>query len=277
MSINWVMLPPSPSPSQPFLPLPGEQTVYASPARTSFSVGTVGKFPAQQPFTVSSSTGVLYLTSKRVIYLPASPTPQLQSFSSPLLNLQDSHVSAPWIGPNVWSAVVKPVQGGNLPNQPLEVKVTFKDGGAYDFQTRYERVRERVVQAVEMARERGQGLGTESGVEQGRGRGPGVMEGVEVVLEDLPRYEEARQVPGAHVQVPAARVQPAGELAQAAQANGTASGGNTTGVQSRDEQQIFTPPDEPPPGYDQVQREAIEDEFSRRLAQRLVISESESR
>ncbi|KAF4556582.1 Hypothetical protein D9617_1g084600 [Elsinoe fawcettii] len=275
MSINWVMVPPNPSSAQPFTPLPGEQTLYVSPQRTSFSISTVGKFPAQQPFTLSSSTGVLYLTSKRVIYLPSSTTPQLQSFASPLLNLQDSHVSAPWIGPNVWSALVRPVHGGNLPDQPLEVKVTFKDGGAYDFQTRYERVRERVVQAVDMARERGQGLNNE-GVEQGRGRGPGVMEGVEVVLEDLPRYEEARQVPGAHVPVPAAGVQPVGDLAEAAQANGTTSAGNNTGVQSRDEQ-IFTPPDEPPPGYDQVQQEAIEDAFSRRLTQRLETRESESR
>ncbi|PSK36611.1 hypothetical protein B9Z65_1794 [Elsinoe australis] len=279
MSINWVMIPPTPTPSQPFTPLPGEQTLHVCPPRTSFSLSTVGKYPASQPFSVSSSTGTLYLTSKRIIYLPSTPSPQLQSFASPLLNLQDSHVSAPWIGPNVWTAIVRPVQGGNLPNQALEVKVTFKEGGAYEFQTKYERVRERVVQAVEMARDRGQGIGSGEGLEEGRGRGPGVMEGVEVVMEDLPRYEEAQSqtrpvgvgagMATAAAGVPTA-VQPPPEEART---NGvTSSAAQTTGAPSRDEQ-LFTPPDEPPPGYDQVQREAIEDSFSRGLTQRLQRSE----
>ncbi|PNS21173.1 hypothetical protein CAC42_3511 [Sphaceloma murrayae] len=280
MSINWVMVPPTPNPSQPFTPLPSEQTLWVSPPRTSLNLSTVAKFPASQPFSLTSSTGALYLTSKRVIYLPASPTPDFQSFAAPLLNLQDSHVSAPWIGPNVWTALVRPVQGGNLPNQALEAKVTFKDGGAYDFQTRYERVRERVVHAVELARERGQGFNGE-GVEEGRGRGPGVMEGVDVVLEDLPRYEEAQAQGAAQTAVPAMA---SPHLAQGVASppaeehtDGTAGSVATTGAPSRDEQ-IFTPPDEPPPGYDQVQREAIEDEFSRRLNQRLAVGdESESR
>lgn len=234
------MIPTTPSPSQPFTPLPSETTLYTSPPRTSFSVSSLGKFPAHQPFSLSSSSGTLYLTTKRLIYLPATPSPTLQSFSSPILNLQDSHVTAPWIGPNVWTALLRPVHGGGLDgNQALEVKITFRDGGAYDFSTGYERVRERLGQAVEVARARGMNVG---GRHEGAGGRGGGVEGVEVVMEDLPRYEAARDV--------------GGDAEQSRAEERT----------ERTPEQVFTPPDEPPPGYEQVQREVIEDEFSRRLA-----------
>lgn len=248
---SWVMIPPNPTPSQPFTPLPSEQILYSSPPRTSISISSLGKFPAQQPFSLSSSSGTLHLTSKRVVYLPSPSTVAFQSFASPHLNLQDSHITAPWIGPNVWTALLRPVQGGNLPSEhsALEVKVTFRDGGAYDFQSLYERVRERMVHAVELARERGQRVSVE-GVEEGRGRGSGMM-GVEVVMEDLPRYEEG----GTHGAAPETRRE---------EETATQETERRASVQ-RQQQEVFTPPDEPPPGYEQVQREVIEDEFSRRL------------
>ncbi|GAM83899.1 hypothetical protein ANO11243_018890 [Dothideomycetidae sp. 11243] len=263
------MIPPNASASQPFTPLPSETTLYTSPARTSFSIASLGKFPAQQPFSLSASSGTLYLTTKRIIYLPATPSPLLQSFASPLLNLQDSHVTAPWIGPNVWTALARPVQGGNLQHHPaVEIKFTFRDGGAYDFQSRYERVRERLAQALEVARARGQDVGgRHDGAQHGSGRGPGVMEAVEVVMEDLPRYEDAgntRRVEGDGSQVPTRQ----GSITQAVQEQGTDSAHNTgeaVGSPESPQPGIFTPPDEPPPGYEQVQREVIEDEFSRRL------------
>lgn len=69
----------------------------------------------------------------QIVYLPAHPTPQFQSFSAPLLNLQDSTVSAPFFGPNVWTALVQPVSGGGIPPSILAVqlKMTFKDGGGF--------------------------------------------------------------------------------------------------------------------------------------------------
>ncbi|KAF2153518.1 hypothetical protein K461DRAFT_255800 [Myriangium duriaei CBS 260.36] len=268
MSINWVMLPPASSSSstsfppdrQPFTPLPSETTLYTSPPRTSFSIASLGKFPAQQPFSLSSSSGRLYLTTKRIIYLPATPTPTLQSFASPLLNLQDSHVSAPWIGPNVWSAIVRPVQGGHLEQWAgLEVKITFRDGGAYDFQGKYERVRERLGQAVEAARARGVDVGgRQEGVEYGTGRGGGVM-GVEVVMEDLPRYEDAGN--SRRVEGDGGMRATGGEVGQ----QGGREGEGREESTEESDREVFTPPDEPPPGYEQVQREVIEDEFTRRL------------
>jgi hypothetical protein len=89
--------------------------------------------------------------------LPANPTPQLQSFSAPLLNLHDTHVSAPFFGPNVWTAALQPVAGGGIPANHafVELKMVFKEGGAFDFHSQFERIKERLQQAVDNARESG--------------------------------------------------------------------------------------------------------------------------
>jgi len=258
MSINWVML--SPTSPNVFTPLPSEQTLYTSPPRATFSLQSLNKFPGQEPFHITSSSGVLYLTNRRVIYLPSNPTPQLQSFTAPILNLHDTHVTAPWIGPNVWTALVQPVQGGGIPahHAALEIKITFKEGGAYDFQTTYERIRERLQHAVSVARESGTIVG--DGSETGRGMGAGALSGVNVGnvhLEDLPAYEET----GRSVQPPSVVVQ------------GVEAVPTTTAEQSQSPvvaQQTYPPPNEPPPGYDEVQREAVEDELERRLSEPLV-------
>src|SRR2546429_7295410 len=124
----------------------------------------------------------------KIIYLPASPTLQLQSFSAPILNLHDTHVSTPWIGPNTWTALVQPVAGGGIPvtQSAVELKMTFKDGGAYDFHNFFERIKERLQQAVDAVRESGQlGSGGRTGPE---------LAGVNMAnvhLEQLPSYGEA--------------------------------------------------------------------------------------
>lgn len=252
---SWVML--SPTTPQTFTPLTHEQTLYTSPTRTTLSLASLNKYPGQTPFAVSSSQGTLYLTNRRIIYLPASPTPALQSFAAPILNTHDSHVVAPWIGPNVWTALVQPVQGGGIPahHAVLELKVTFKEGGAYDFHSRYETVKERLQQAVEVARESGSVQG--DGSETGRGRGGGALAGVNVAgvhLEDLPAYEEA----GASVSVPVAAAAPREEqsLSPVAVDEG----------EDNAPRPPFDPPVEPPPGYEEVQRETIQDEVERRLS-----------
>lgn len=240
------------SSTQPFTPLPHEQTLYKSPARTTFSLQSLNKFPGKEPVHWSASAGTLYLTNRRIVYLPASPTPQLQSFAAPLLNTHDSHVVAPWIGPNVWTALVQPVQGGGIPAHipALELKFSFKDGGAYDFHSGYERVKERLQQQVDVARQSGALQG--DGSETGRGRGGDALAAVDVAnvhLDDLPAYEESG------VTVP----QPSALPAVATAASSPESHGPGA-------QQVFTPPAEPPPGYEQVQRETVEDELERRLS-----------
>ena len=46
----------------------------------------------------------------------------------------------------MWQALLQPVHGGGIPT-PLggvvELKFTFKDGGAFDFHTHFERIKER--------------------------------------------------------------------------------------------------------------------------------------
>ncbi|KAH0304190.1 hypothetical protein KCU74_g17541, partial [Aureobasidium melanogenum] len=253
MSVNWVML--EPSSAQPFTPLPHEQTLYKSPVRTSFSLQSLNKFPGKEPVHYSASAGTLYLTNRRLVYLPSTPTPQLQSFAAPLLNTHDSHVAAPWIGPNVWTALVQPVQGGGIPAHvpALELKFAFKDGGAYDFHSGYERVKERLQQQVDVARQSGYLQG--DGSEAGRGRGGDTLAAVDVAnvhLDDLPAYEET----GASASIP----QPPAPATQTPAPRQAASPPDSHAPE------VFTPPAEPPPGYEQVQRETVEDELERRLS-----------
>jgi len=191
MSLNWVML--SPSTNPPYTPLPNEQTLFASPPRIGFAVTTPAHYPGKQQerFNLTHSSGVLYLTNRRIIYLPDKGTDRLQSFAAPILNLHDSHVTAPFFGPNVWTALLQPVQGGGIPvpsTGVVEIKLTFKEGGAFDFHTHYERVRERLQQAVEVSRIDGDGAGASRAA----------MNNVDVTnvnLEELPAYQEQSDGP----------------------------------------------------------------------------------
>lgn len=161
---------------------------------------------------------------------------------------------------------MKVVQGGGLSGSGdgagqamgvVEVKVTFRDGGAYEFMGRYERVRERLVQQLEVARSSGVVGGEGDGVEIGRGRGGGALAGVDVGnvhLEDLPVYE-AEQTTGPRVGGGVV-----GEGAVAREEEEEVSGaGADAGAAG------FSAPVEPPPGYEEVQRETVQDELERRL------------
>ncbi|KAF8542233.1 hypothetical protein BDD12DRAFT_391579 [Trichophaea hybrida] len=165
MSLNWVMLGSTP---HTFISLPHERTLYQSPPRTSFTLTSPGSF------TYTTSSGVVHITNQRVIYTPTpSSTPtNFESFSAPIPNLLDSRVAAPFFGPNTWSASVQPVSGGGIPpaTSAIELKLVFKDGGAFDFYGMFERVKERVLQAREAG-------------------------SAEVHLEDLPAYEDSGPPP----------------------------------------------------------------------------------
>ncbi|KAK5174058.1 uncharacterized protein LTR77_001138 [Saxophila tyrrhenica] len=235
MSINWVMLAPASTP--PYTPLPSEQTLFTSSPRIALNLSTPAHFPGkqQQPFNLSVPSGLLYLTNRRVIFLPDKSTPQIQSFAAPILNLHDSHVAAPWFGPNVWTALLQPTSGGGIPIPPggaVEIKFTFKEGGAFDFHTHYERVRERLQQAMEVQRIDGDG----AGAAQNRV----VVENVN--LEDLPVYQE----------------QGDGPLIPPTVQDGGREGG---GVGERSRENV---PDEAPPGYEEAQMATLTEEVERR-------------
>jgi len=141
--------------------------------------------------------------------------------------------------------------------------MTFKDGGAYDFHTKFERVRERLVQAVDVAREHGTMLG--DGSEQSAGRGGDTLGAVDmdaIHLDELPAYEET----GRGAPVPQAVIHPLAD----ARANTTHTATPAVPPESPPhppppQNHIFSPPAEPPPGYEEVQRDSITESLERDL------------
>jgi WW domain-binding protein 2 len=145
---------------------------------------------------------------------------------------------------------VQPVPGGNIPSHipALEVKMTFKEGGAFDFHSTYERIKERMQQVVDIARE--SGALTASG-EDGRADLAGVNLDA-VHLDELPAYEDASRSPLLGGRLPSHPVetertrQPIRSLETAAESAGE-------GMSSE------------PPRYEEVQRESVADELERQL------------
>jgi hypothetical protein len=239
---------------QGFVPLPKERTLHSSPARTSLSIQTPNSYPGKEPLSITNGGGITYITTQRVscwhnmghwssnhlaklVYLPTTPTTAFQSFSAPILNLLDTHVTAPWFGANAWVAVLKPVTGGGIPPQHafVELKLTFKDGGAYDFHHVFEELKERVTHAVETARDSGRSADL-----------------TDVPFEQLPAYEvtsshaPVTSPPDGPTIIAPTPVRPGAPSASATQV--APSGG-------RQAQQI--PPDEPPPGYEEAQSSSV--------------------
>ena len=184
------------------------------------------------------------------MYLPSSPTPVLQSFSSPILRLQDTYVRAPFFGANYWTASCKPVANGGIPSDyPLvELRLTFREGGAFDFHSTFEQIKERLYQAYTVARESGQ-------------RGDNV-DMANVHLEQLPAYEPAREVEREEEE----RV----ILSPVPLRPGEARDSGVAGLRSENDEEAPAPaeqvaPDEPPPGYEEAQSQAVDAALEQRL------------
>ena len=236
-----------------FVRLPGEQVVYQSPARTGLSITTPHAYPANNPVNIQSSTGVAYLTNQRVVYLPAAPTKDFQSFTTPLPNLRDTHVVMPWFGSNSWVADLKPQPGGNIPSGHARInfKFVFNEGGATDFHSSFERIKERLQQAVETSGTTAAGVGYLAGVNMGA-----------VHLDQLPSYEASGQdaiAPASHepvqqgppVVVPSIRDSSHG----------------VPGAVPLDERETNGEPlSDAPPGYEETQQQSIQQEFERRFS-----------
>jgi len=125
-----------------FIPLPNEVNLFTSTLRVGLSLAAPGY--VAQPFKLQCKDGVAYLTSSRLVYIPTTPSPELESFSAPIQNILDSHVHTPIFGANIWVCTVRAVSNGGLPSSVSEfdLKLTFKDGGAYDFLSALERAKE---------------------------------------------------------------------------------------------------------------------------------------
>lgn len=125
------------------------------------------------------------------------------------------------------------------------------------------------MQAVDVARESGATSNANVGTGGGRGGG-GDMNGINldnVNLDELPAYEER----GSTVRIdPANQPQTMGNPqahSSMGQAMGLAaqSGAASSTATSSPHAEVFTPPAEPPPGYEEVQRGSVADELERRL------------
>ncbi|PYH93010.1 hypothetical protein BO71DRAFT_410539 [Aspergillus ellipticus CBS 707.79] len=232
MSINWVMI----HGQEGFFRLPNEELIIASPPRTSISLQPLGSNASRERFSIQSSAGQIYLTNQRIVYVPAPQTKDFQSFSAPLLNVHDTHVTAPFFGPNAWLALVQPVAGGGIPASlpAVQLKVTFKEGGAFDFHNQFERIKERMQQAVENT--------------QASGRGARNLDMSAVHLEELPAYSGPQG--GTSSAAPSSEP-------QAASPQDYHSGPETEAEPAE--------PLEPPPDYEEVQQQSVAEALEERL------------
>ena len=175
-------------------------------------------------------------------------------------------MTVPFFGPNAWQAVLQPVPGGNIPaiHATIEVKMVFKEGGAPDFHSHFERIKERLQQAVEAARHSGS-------TNEGETRN-GVLVGINmeaVHLDELPAYEPLRQDTIASPQVmsyeTAARARDTD--AELRRDPDRASSVRPGVLAPRTTHQ--QPPTEEPPGYEETQQQSLQQELDRRLSEGL--------
>lgn len=215
MSINWVML----RENGDVVRLHGE-TIRHRAQKVSFELSVPKALQSgRPPFSYKSDSGTAYITTSRVIFLPAKPTEEFKSFHGFIADCQDSYVGSPLFGAWYWSSTVKPVSGGNVPPEipRLDVKITFKAGGGSEFGSTFEAQKELVEHARQIRLETGQG--------------------VAIPNEQLPAYEAtANDTRSSNTLRTAAPVQ-----------RSTSSGSQNP------------PPNEPPPGYDEAQAQNLAD------------------
>ena len=136
--------------------------------------------------------------------------------------------------------------GGGLPAQHayVEIKIVFKDGGAFDYHSQYERVKETLSNAIETARESGQISGQTQNIDLST-----------LNTDQLPAYEEVNSPATTPIVQPTpiapGRVQP-----QAQHQTQAAPASRPPPTQAPD-QNSTQPPNEPPPGYEEAQQSSI--------------------
>jgi WW domain-binding protein 2 len=153
--------------------------------------------------------------------------------------------------------LVHPVSGGGLPHSlpVVELKMTFKEGGAYDFHANFERIKERLQQAVEHARECG--LASGGGSQPARAR---TVDFSSVHLDELPAYDGpgGTQAYSDHPHPDISRDGRIESPPNEAQQWQSLPSEHTSGSS-------FEPPSEPPPGYEETQQRSVADELESRL------------
>ncbi|KIW94993.1 uncharacterized protein Z519_04973 [Cladophialophora bantiana CBS 173.52] len=247
---SWVML----DGKGGFVPLPSERIIHRSTPRISLAITTPSTYPGNNPLAIHCSSGTVYLTNQRIVYLPEKSTPEFKSFSAPLLNLHDTHLTVPWFGPNAWQAILQPVPGGNIPatQAAVELKLTFKEGGAPDFHSTFEQIKERLQQVVSAARE-----SNVTGSRQDNFLGNVNLDNVH--LDQLPSYHESGQD----------RIAPNESSATGEDVGSPAVVSRRAAPELRREgppAHESQAPSDAPPGYEETQQQSIQAELDRRLS-----------
>ena len=141
--------------------------------------------------------------------------------------------------------------------------MTFKEGGAFDFHSHFERINEQLRQAVDVARENGYtGVGS-SNADGGRGAGP--LSGVDMAaihLEQLPAYEEARTSGSTVLATPVMSIM-ASDPEQQDMERLVNIGNEASDIEAS--WQTSSVPLEPPPGYEEVQRSTVASQLESRI------------
>ena len=139
----------------------------------------------------------------------------------------------------------------------IELKFTFKDGGAPDFHSNFERIKERLQQAMEVARE-----SNAAGSGQAGGLGGVNMEAVH--LDELPSYENSGND----------RVAPPPSETRGVQGGNIMDEPVPTSTMEADRvpdnvsiQPTLEPPSDAPPGYEETQQQSVQNELERRLGE----------
>jgi hypothetical protein len=230
MSINWVML----SRSGEIEPLPHESILFKTRGRVALSITAPNQPLGVAPLSIKSESGIAYITNQRLIYLPATPTEQFKSFSTRILGCQDGRMRSSWVGPWYWEASVRPVPNGNIPPDfPLVIlKLTFKDGGFSEFESKFVEIKARLHHAAQIAEESGQRNWA-----------------LNVHDEQLPEYTASQGQGSADHSRPIP-----GDVAQQHASDASRQAGTSQGM-----------PDEPPPDYDEAQAQAVSMRFDERL------------
>ncbi|KAI0113222.1 hypothetical protein F4814DRAFT_339367 [Daldinia grandis] len=225
LEASWVML----SRAGEIEPLPHETILHRTRGRIALSITAPNQPTDVPPLNIKSESGTAYITNQRLIYLPSKPTDQFKSFSSKILGCQDSRMCSSWIGPWYWEANVRPVPDGNIPPEfpRVNVRLTFKDGGSSEFESKFVELKARLHHAAQIAEESGQSNWAQT-----------------VHDEQLPEYSAP---------------QGSGNPSQATEVARRAD------EAVREQQAHQQTPDEPPPNYDEAQAQAVNMRFDERL------------
>jgi hypothetical protein len=121
--------------------------------------------------------------------------------------------------------------------------MTFREGGAYDYHTVFEQIKERLYNAIQLARDEGRNIGSLGVL--------GASDLAAVHLEQLPAYEPAGGAANrSNNSEPIAGSMTQRDAPTALEESNSASSKSQLN-------ETYAPPDEPPPGYEEAQAQAV--------------------